>query len=248
MTDEEFLGQNGKFSCVLKARYIGDKLTGYHDNTVAAKQIERDSVTIESVSRFIESALTVSDKTLVRVLGAQCNPLPAHIILEMMDTSLKKRLNEKGAFRTQHVKVVAKGVAAGLAYLHNLPSPRPHGGLSSSNVLLNIVSEKPRTWEIKLADYFLKELIPRGSVSGEHYAAPELKIKKMPTLKSDIYSFGILLVEMYTNTIPQDPSSLGDVLKEVDNNNLVQLVKQCTDKLETNRPSIDVVDSKLDEL
>ena len=148
---------------MLKATYIGDKLTEYHDKIVAAKQIERDSVTIASVSRFIESALTVSDKTLVRVLGAQCSPLPAHIIMEMMGTSLKKRLDEKGAFRTQHVKLVAKGVATGLAYL---PNPKPHGGLSSSNVLLNIVSRNPSTWEIKLADYFLKELIPSGSVSG----------------------------------------------------------------------------------
>ena len=248
MTDEESLGENGKFSCVLKATYIGNKLTEHHDKIVAAKQIERDSVTIASVSRFIESTLTVSDKTLVRVLGAQCNPLPAHIIMEMMGTSLKKRLDEKGAFRTQHVKIVAKGIAAGLAYLHNLPTPRPHGGLSSSNVLLNIVSRNPSTWEIKLADYFLTELIPSGSVSGERYAAPELKTKKTPTLKSDIYSFGILLVEMYTNTVPQNPSSLREELNEIDNNNLVQLIKQCTDKLEANRPSIAVVDSKLDDL
>ena len=84
--------------------------------------------------------------------------------------------------------------------------------------------------------------------SGECYAAPELKTKKMPTLKSDIFSFGILLVEMYTNTIPQNPSSLREVLKEIDNNNLVQLIKQCTDKLEANRPSIAVVDSKLDDI
>lgn len=246
--NDGYLGANGAYSHVVKATYVGTKFAEYSNEMVAAKVLRSDSIDTGALGRFMDTLLTVSNKSLVRVLGAQSTPPPSTVVMEIMQTSLQKYLKDKGALRLAHVKIVAKGVAAGISYLHSLAPPRPHGGLSSKNVFLNNMSQRnPRKWEIKLGDYFLTELTPRGSVSAERYAAPELKENNTPTLESDIYSFGILLIEMYTNTIPEDFSSR-EVLTDIDSEELVQLIRICTAKSVAKRPSISEVITKLEEL
>ena len=232
----------------MKATYVGDKFPEYKNQVVAAKVLRSNSINIDALGQFMDTLLTVSSKSLVRVVGAQCTPPPPTVVMEMMQTSLQKHLKDKGALRMLHVRIIAKGVAAGLSYLHSLDPPQPHGGLSSKNVFLNNVSQKnPRKWEIKLGDYFLTSLTPCGSVSAQRYAAPELKETNTPTLESDIYSFGILLVEMYTNTVPEDLSSR-EVLTDIDSEELVQLIRNCTAKSVAKRPSISEVIAKLEDL
>ncbi|KAH7849417.1 hypothetical protein Vadar_017517 [Vaccinium darrowii] len=95
---------------------------------------------------------------------------------------------------------IIKGVAKGLLYLYNeLPSLIvPHGHLKSSNVLLN------ESYEPLLTDYALVPV-----VNQEHaqdvlvgYKSPEYKLNNRVTKKTDVWSFGILILEILTGKFP----------------------------------------------
>lgn len=93
-----------------------------------------------------------------------------------------------------------KGIARGLLYLYNeLPSiTAPHGHLKSANVILN------DSWEPVLTDYALSPI-----VNQEHakelmtaYKSPEYKQQGRITKKTDIWSLGILILEILTGKFP----------------------------------------------
>ncbi|KAK9931589.1 hypothetical protein M0R45_018861 [Rubus argutus] len=95
---------------------------------------------------------------------------------------------------------IVKGVAQGLKYLYSeLPSLiTPHGHLKSSNVLLN------ESFEPLVTDY---GLIP--VVNQEHaqtlmvaYKSPEYVATKRITKKTDVWSLGVLILEILTGKLP----------------------------------------------
>ncbi|KAK7325350.1 hypothetical protein VNO77_29512 [Canavalia gladiata] len=97
---------------------------------------------------------------------------------------------------------IVKGVARGLAYLYNaLPSLIvPHGHLKSSNVLLD------RSFDPLLTDYSLSPLI-----NSDHaqkvimpYKSPEFAQLGRITKKTDVWSFGILILEILTGKFPEN--------------------------------------------
>ncbi|KAH6821436.1 hypothetical protein C2S53_006267 [Perilla frutescens var. hirtella] len=102
---------------------------------------------------------------------------------------------------TTRLKIV-KGVGKGLLYLHNeLPSLTPaHGHLKASNVLLD-ASFKPL-----LTDYGLIPIVNQEQAEGNltAYKSPEFKNGGKLTKKTDVWSFGMLMLEILT----RKPSSL----------------------------------------
>ncbi|KAL6985032.1 actin-regulating kinase prk1 [Sarracenia purpurea var. burkii] len=95
---------------------------------------------------------------------------------------------------------IIKGVAKGLLHLYNeLPSLiLPHGHLKSSNVLLN------ESFEPLLSDYGLVPV-----VNQEHaqevlvaYKSPEYRQQNRVTKKTDVWSFGVLILEILTGKFP----------------------------------------------
>ncbi|XAR47973.1 Non-specific serine/threonine protein kinase [Bertholletia excelsa] len=97
---------------------------------------------------------------------------------------------------------IIKGVAKGLLYLQNeLPSLMiPHGHLKSSNVLLN------ESFEPLLTDYSLVPI-----VNPEHaqeimvaYKSPEYKHNERITKKTDVWSLGVIILEILTGKFPSN--------------------------------------------
>ena len=95
---------------------------------------------------------------------------------------------------------IAEDVAQGLSYIHQAWR-LVHGNLKSTNVLLG------PDFEACLADYCLAALVNPPSADDDPnsaaYKAPETRnSNRQATSKSDVYAFGVLLVELLTGKVP----------------------------------------------
>ncbi|KAL1822426.1 hypothetical protein ACET3Z_009204 [Daucus carota] len=99
---------------------------------------------------------------------------------------------------------IVKGVARGLLYLYNeLPSiVAPHGHLKSANVLLN------DSWEPLLTDYALSPIVNQDQAHELMiaYRSPEYKQQSRITKKTDVWSLGVLILEVLTGRYPSNTS------------------------------------------
>ena len=96
---------------------------------------------------------------------------------------------------------IAVGAARGIEYLHEVANPPViYRDLKASNILLD------RNFNAKLSDFGLAKLGPSGDkshvstrVMGTYgYCAPEYAMTGKLTKTSDIYSFGVVLLELIT--------------------------------------------------
>nr|XP_016470434.1 PREDICTED: proline-rich receptor-like protein kinase PERK9 isoform X1 [Nicotiana tabacum]XP_016470440.1 PREDICTED: proline-rich receptor-like protein kinase PERK9 isoform X1 [Nicotiana tabacum]XP_016470444.1 PREDICTED: proline-rich receptor-like protein kinase PERK9 isoform X2 [Nicotiana tabacum] len=108
---------------------------------------------------------------------------------------------------TTRVKI-AVGAARGIAYLHEDCNPRIiHRDIKSSNILLD------SNFEARVSDFGLAKLAQDANthvttrvVGTFGYMAPEYASSGKLTEKSDIYSFGVVLLELITGRKPVDTS------------------------------------------
>lgn len=99
---------------------------------------------------------------------------------------------------------ITLAAAKGIAHLHAVGGPKfSHGNIKSSNVII-----KQET-DVCVSDFGLTPLmaVPITPIRGAGYRAPEVIETRKHTHKSDIYSFGVLILEMLTGKSPvQSPS------------------------------------------
>ena len=192
--------------------------------------------------REMAVAARVSHPNLLRFLGAKLQGGVA-ILTELMPTSLRSLVDrghcnaEHRLFR-EHIISIATDVACALNYLHHMtPDPIIHRDLSSANVLL-----KPTPnggWLAKVSDYgsanFQRQLRTENPGSPV-YAAPESHNPALQSPKMDIYSFGVLLIEMCTCQFPV-PERRAELIDTIEQPRLVQLIRQCLNADRDRRPT-----------
>ncbi|XP_076937549.1 leucine-rich repeat receptor-like protein kinase PXC1 [Bidens hawaiensis] len=104
------------------------------------------------------------------------------------------------------------GAARGLAHIHEeyKTSRIPHGNIKSSNVLLD------KNGNACISDFGLSLLLNPAHATARlgGYKAPEQFETKRLSQKADVYSFGILLMEMLTGRAPNQYSSPSRVEEE----------------------------------
>lgn len=140
---------------------------------------------------------------LVRLVGYCLEDDHRLLVYEFMPRgSLENHLFRRGSYfqpLSWNLRIqVALGAAKGLAFLHNAETPVIYRDFKTSNILLD------SNYNAKLSDFGLAKDGPVGDkshvstrVMGTYgYAAPEYLATGHLTARSDIYSFGVVLLEM----------------------------------------------------
>ncbi|NXI37842.1 STYK1 kinase, partial [Galbula dea] len=198
-------------------------------------------------------------ENLVELLGCCVDQLPLYMIME--DVSFGDLLTFLWTCRKDVVKMdgvpydlterqvyeVGQQVAAALAYLEQ--KKLFHGDIAARNVLLH------HNFTAKLCGLGLAyETHTYGAhsitqVVPVKWQAPEQLLKKPPSIKADIWSFGILLYEMITLGAPPYPEvPPSDILPYLQRQNIMKkpsscqqamysIMKSCWKWNATNRPS-----------
>lgn len=124
---------------------------------------------------------------------------------------------------------IAEDIAQGLSYIHQAWR-LVHGNLKLSNVLLG------PDFEACLSDYCLSALSDSLPDSAPHEPPETRKLNHQPTAKSDVYSYGVLLLELLTGKPAMEhPHSMPDEMVkwvksvrdggDVEDNRLIMLVE-----------------------
>ena len=178
---------------------------------------------------------------LVQFIGATLEGEPV-ILTELMSTSLRDVLG-RGGLREAQITTIGRHVALALNYMHKMtPHPILHRDVSSANVLLNPAAPEG-AWVAKLSDYGSANFIRLVSTAGPgnpSYAAPEASNPAQQSPKMDVFSFGVLLLEMATGQFP-NRDNLAVQMRGITLPRLQQLVRRCINDNPTRRPTTDVV-------
>ncbi|XVE88773.1 hypothetical protein DITRI_Ditri19aG0095700 [Diplodiscus trichospermus] len=224
-TYSEVMRITSNFETILGKGKHGTVYLGYLDNIpVAVKMLSSSSV--QSYKHFREEVkllLGLHHRNLVNLVG-YCNE--GGLIYEYMDNgSLKELLSDSSRkFLSWERRLqVALDAAQGLEYLHNYCKPNiVHGNVKSSNILIN------DEVQVKLADFGLSRTTPnaedtdvlisvaRTPGSFDHEYLESKRLSK----ENDVYSFGIVLLEMFTG----QPANLRTAEKAYSHKDLVERV------------------------
>ncbi|XAR52801.1 Non-specific serine/threonine protein kinase [Bertholletia excelsa] len=233
---ENVIGEGG-YGVVYRGRLV-------NGTDVAVKKLLNNLGQAEKEFRVeVEAIGHVRHKNLVRLLGYCIEGVHRMLVYEYVNNGnleqwLHGAMQHHGTLTWEARMKVLLGTAKALAYLHEAIEPKVvHRDIKSSNILID------DEFNAKVSDFGLAKLLDSGEshittrVMGTFgYVAPEYANTGLLNEKSDIYSFGVLLLEAVTG---RDPVDYGRPANEV---NLVEWLKMMVG----NRRAEEVVDPILE--
>ncbi|KAF5197270.1 Receptor-like kinase [Thalictrum thalictroides] len=196
------LGQGG-FGYVHKGVLPNGKLVAVKSLKSGSGQGEREfQAEVEIISR-------VHHRHLVSLVGYCIAGGQRMLIYEFVpNNTLEYHLHGKGRPTMEWAKrmTIALGSARGLAYLHEDCHPRIiHRDIKAANILID------DNWEAMVADFGLAKLsdttqthVSTRVMGTFGYLAPEYASSGKLSEKSDVFSFGVMLLELITGRRPVD--------------------------------------------
>ncbi|KAE9605597.1 hypothetical protein Lal_00025267 [Lupinus albus] len=166
----------------------------------------------DSFSTEVKTLGSIRHKNIVRFLGCCWNKKNRLLIFDYMaNGSLSSILHERtgNSLEWELRYRILLGAAEGLAYLHHdCVPPIVHRDIKANNILIGL------EFEPYIADFGLAKLVDNGdfgrssnTVAGSYgYIAPEYGYMTKITEKSDVYSYGIVVLEVLTGKQPIDPT------------------------------------------
>ena len=173
---------------------------------------------MERVRREIRTMASVRHPNVVFFIAAVLDEGPPLIISELLDTNLRRVYEKKQLHGTDAKIDILHGVACALNYLHNLQEPIIHRDISAPNILLKAAGNKK--WTPKVSDFGSANAARCARTLGEGaiiYSAPEtypqsLQHSIVQTTKIDVYSYGVLVGQLFTEQLP-DPDKLSHTVR-----------------------------------
>lgn len=173
------------------------------DEVIAIKllldELSSDEKMIEYFKREIRLARKVKHKNIARVHDLQEFEGKRFITMEYVDgTTLKNLITKKGSFSLEEGLPIIKQVCEGLKACHD--SGIIHRDISSKNIMID------KNGNALIMDFGIARSAVTGGtatvVGTPHYMSPEQLEGKKVDARSDIYSLGVVMYEMFTGSLP----------------------------------------------
>uniref|UniRef100_A0A1J3DJW7 non-specific serine/threonine protein kinase n=1 Tax=Noccaea caerulescens TaxID=107243 RepID=A0A1J3DJW7_NOCCA len=200
---ENKLGQGG-FGTVFKGKW--------EDRDIAVKRVSEKSH--QGKQEFISEITTIGNlnhRNLVKLLG-WCYERKEYLLVYdyMPNGSLDKYLSLQDRSRSNLTwetrKSIIKGLSQAVEYLHNGCDKRIlHRDIKASNVMLD------SDFNAKLGDFGLARMIQESQMTHHStkaiagtpgYMAPETFLNGRATVETDVYAFGVLMLEVVSGKKP----------------------------------------------
>ena len=203
LTDEE-IGTGG---------WASVKVAIFRGQRVAAKCLHPQIVSAHNIRLFtreMNMAAQARHPNLLQFIGAVMEGTPI-ILTELLPTSLRHIMEQGTRLTRQQIVSISCDVARALNYLHlSTPDPIVHRDLSSANVLLDPYAGI-EGWRAKVSDYGSANFVRYAATAvpgNPLYGAPEANDPTKHSPKMDVFSFGVMLVEMVAGELPDNREEL----------------------------------------
>lgn len=220
----------------LGAGQFGEVWEGIWNNTtlVAVKTLKPGTMSPADFLAEAQIMKKLRHEKLIQLYAVCTQAEPIYIITELMKNGSLLDYLQKGdgkSLKLPELIDIGAQVASGMAYLES--QHYIHRDLAARNVLVgegNIV---------KIADFGLARLINDDEYTAREgakfpikWTAPEAALYSRFSIKSDVWSYGVLLVELVTHgRIPYPGMTNGEVLAKVEQGYRMPIPPGCPDPL-----------------
>ncbi len=173
-------------------------------NPVAVKRLKNvDPSSRKELVREINILARLRHPNVVQFYGGNIQAGHECLVLEFMQHGNLYDYIGNNKLGEEKAHTIACDIAKGLAYVHSHQSGIVHSDLKSKNILLD------ENNKAKLSDFGLSHATARsivGPVNASQalaWMAPEVLEGKPNTHKSDVYSYGVILWELFTSQHPR---------------------------------------------
>ncbi|XP_075673804.1 uncharacterized protein LOC142643140 isoform X2 [Castanea sativa] len=214
--DEENVLSRGRYGLIFKATFQDGMV-------LAIRRLPDGSIDEGTFRKEAESLGKVKHRNLTVLRGYYAGPPDVRLLVyDYMPNGNLATLLQEASHQEGHVlnwpmrHLIALGIARGLAFLHSVSMV--HGDIKPLNVLFDA------DFEAHLSEFGLDKLTvatpaeastsstPIGSLG---YVSPEAALTGQATREADVYSFGIILLEILTGRKPVMFTQDEDIVKWV---------------------------------
>ncbi|KAJ8675535.1 hypothetical protein QAD02_011321 [Eretmocerus hayati] len=216
---DRFLGR-GAFGHVYKGKYR-------EHVDVAIKEMPTYSVSTSELAKEISVLTKLHHETLITLLGVASTRSHVYLVMDLVDgQSLFKILFDDSVkknydFTEKERFTIGYDITMAMVYLHTCEIV--HRDRKSGNVVVDFNTKRAKMCDFGLAKDFNRDAILEtvghvGCIGTKPYTAPEVYFFRKPSSKkSDVWSLGCTLLELFTEEFVwniEKPSEVDEVLKK----------------------------------
>jgi tRNA A-37 threonylcarbamoyl transferase component Bud32 len=241
---------HGSFAEVYRGKLFGSDVA-VKRSLVKNKNINK---VVEEFKKEVAIMAQLRHPNIVQFVGSHIElPRYLYLVTELCPRGdLRAILSDPSIDLSLATKInMAFDTAKGMLYLHSHRPQVIHRDLKSANLLVD------QSWRVKIADFGISGLFQQdttmtmcGSVT---HCAPEVLSRERYSTSADVYSFAIVLWEIFTREIPYNTMKILQIVNGVVSGSLrppmnlpqfkqvpiqiKELIVKCWDDDENNRPS-----------